>query len=60
MLELLLFLWLLAYHYLALRRYYGNGRVRTAIKWAVLTSAYCVLLIPGMALSAVFTVFQLR
>ena len=59
-LELLLFLWLLAYHYLALRRYYGNGRVRTAIKWAVLTSAYCVLLIPGMALSAVFTVFQLR
>lgn len=59
-LDLLLFLWLLAYHYLALRRYYGNGRLRTAIKWAVLTSAYCVLLIPGMALSAAFTVFQLR
>ena len=60
MLDLLLFLWLLAYHYLALRRYYGNGRVRTGIKWAVLTSAYCALLIPGMALSAAFTVFQLR
>lgn len=59
-LDLLLFLWLLAYHYLALRRYYGNGRFRTSIKWAVLTSAYCVLLIPGMALSAAFTVFQLR
>ena len=58
--DLLLFLWLLVYHYLALRRYYGNGRLRTAIKWAVLTSAYCVLLIPGMALSAAFTVFQLR
>lgn len=58
--ESLLFLWLLAYHYLALRRYYGNGRLRTTIKWAILTSAYCVLLIPGMALSAAFTVFQLR
>ena len=57
---LFLFLWLLAYHYLALRRFYRNGRLRTTIKWAALTFAYAILLIPGMALSALLTVFQLR
>ena len=57
---LFLFLWLLAYHYLALRRFYRNGRLRTTIKWAALTFAYAILLIPGIALSALLTVFQLR
>ena len=57
---LFLFLWLLAYHYLALRRFYRNGRLRTTVKWAALTFAYVILLIPGIALSALLTVFQLR
>ena len=60
LINLLLFLWLLAYHYLALRRFYRNGRLRTTIKWAALTFAYAILLIPGIALSALLTVFQLR
>ena len=57
---LFLFLWLLAYHYLALRRFYRNGRLRTTVKWVALTFAYVILLIPGIALSALLTVFQLR
>lgn len=58
--DLALFLWLLAYHYLALRRFYDNGRLRTAVKWALLTSAYMVLLLPGILFSAAFTIFQMR
>lgn len=44
-------IWVLVYHYLALRRYYGNSRMRTLLKWSALTIAYLVLLIPGFQLS---------
>ena len=57
--ELLLALWVPAYHYLALRRYYGNGRVKTAIKWAMLSGAYAILLIPGFLLSLALAFLQL-
>ena len=57
--ELALFLWVLAYHYLALRRYYGNGRLRTAGKWFALTLSYGVLLIPGILLSAAVAVVRI-
>ena len=36
-----LLLWISAYHYLALRRYFGEGRIRTALKFAVLMLFYC-------------------
>lgn len=57
--ELLLFLWVLVYHYLALRRYYGNGRFRTALKCIALTVSYGILLIPGMLLSLAIAVVRL-
>ena len=55
----LLLLWVPAYHYLALRRYYRNGRFKTACKWAMLSFAYGILLIPGFLLSLLVTVLQL-
>ena len=57
--SLLLLLWVPAYHYLALRRYYRNGRFKTACKWAMLSFAYGILLIPGFLLSLLVTVLQL-
>ena len=57
--ELGLFLWVLAYHYLALRRYYGNGRRRTAWKCVALTFSYGILLIPGILLSASIAMVRL-
>ena len=57
--NVLLMFWVFAYHYLALRRYYGNGRVKTAIKWAMLSFAYAILLIPGFLLSLTLTFVQL-
>lgn len=57
--ELGLTLWVHAYHYLALRRYYGNGRLRTAGKWFALTLCYGVLLIPGIVLSAAIAVVRM-
>lgn len=57
--ELGLTLWVHAYHYLALRRYYGNGRLRTAGKWFALTLCYGVLLIPGIVLSAAIAVVRI-
>lgn len=57
--SLLLWLWVPAYHYLALRRYYRNGRFKTACKWAMLSFAYGILLIPGFLLSVLVTVLQL-
>ncbi len=47
--------WAVVYSYLALRRYYRNGRVVTAFKWFVLGGCYTVLLIPGFLLSLATT-----
>ena len=41
-----LMLWIAVYHYLALRRYYAQGRIRTGIKFACLMTAYTALLLP--------------
>lgn len=57
--KLPLYLWVAAYCYLALRRYYRNGRFRTAIKWLMLGGCYCVLLIPGLLLSVAATLISL-
>lgn len=57
--SLALWLWVAAYCYLALRRYYRNGRFLTAIKWLVLGGCYCVLLLPGLLLSVAATLFFL-
>lgn len=57
--KLALYLWVAAYCYLALRRYYRNGRFFTAIKWLVLGGCYCVLLIPGLLLSVAATLIFL-
>ena len=47
--------WVAVYSYLALRRYYRNGRVATAFKWFLLGGCYVVLLIPGFLLSLATT-----
>ncbi len=39
-------LWIGVYHYLALRRYFGEGRIRTALKFSVLMLFYSALLLP--------------
>ena len=54
-----LLLWVPAYSYLALRRYYRDGRFLTTIKWLVLGGCYVVLLIPGLLLSVVATLLFL-
>ena len=51
--------WSGIYAFLAMRRYYGNGRFRTACKWLALGVCYLVLLIPGLLLSLGATLFQL-
>ena len=55
----LLLIWILVYHYLALRRYYGDGRILALLKWSLLTVSYAILLIPGILLSTMLAVFQL-
>ncbi len=54
-----LLLWVAAYSFLALRRYYRNGRFRTTVKWFVLGGCYAGLLIPGLLLSVVATLLFL-
>lgn len=54
-----LMLWIAAYHYLALRRYFGEGRLRTALKFSVLMLVYAALLLPT-ALVIVLAVTVLR
>ena len=49
--------WVAAYSYLALRRYYRNGRLVTACKWLVLGGCYfTVLLLPGLLFAVAATV----
>lgn len=50
---------LFAYYYLALRRYYGDGRLRTAIKWLGLMATYTVMLAPGLLLAMFITLYSL-
>lgn len=54
-----LLLWTAAYHYLALRRYFGEGRLRTALKFSVLMLFYSAMLLPT-ALVIVLAVTVLR
>lgn len=51
-LETALLLWLGVYHYLALRRYYGQGRLLTAAKFSLLMLFYAALLTPTALLFA--------
>ena len=50
---------LFAYYYLALRRYYGDGRLRTAVKWLGLMATYTVMLAPGLLLAMFITLYSL-
>ncbi len=50
---------LLAYYYLALKRYYGDGVVLTAIKWCFSLVAYTILLVPGFVLAMFVTLYSL-
>lgn len=53
-------IWLFVYHYLALRRYFDEGRIRTIFKFAGLLSLYLVLLMPtAFLLVLTVTVIQL-
>jgi len=47
-----LLLWLVLYGYLALKRYYGQGWLRTLIKYGVLGLLYSVVLAAGVTLTA--------
>ena len=51
--------WIFVYHYLALRRYFGQGRGLTAFKFAGLLTLYFVLLMPtAFVLVLAVTVIQ--
>lgn len=55
----LLTLWLLAYVFLAMRRVYGQGVVRTAIKYLTLGWAYSFVLSIGIVLTTLITTLTL-
>ena len=51
--------WLGAYQYMALRRYYGDGRIVTGIKWSALVTLYSIMLAPGLLLVMFVTLYSL-
>jgi len=54
-----LLLWIAAYHFLALRRYFGEGRIRTALKFSLLMLLYTALLLPtGLLIVLAVTVLN--
>ena len=54
-----LMLWIAAYHFLALRRYFGEGRIRTAFKFSLLMLLYTALLLPtGLLIVLAVTVLD--
>lgn len=55
----LLTLWLLAYVFLAMRRVYGQGVVRTGVKYLTLGWAYFFVLTIGIFLTTLFTTLTL-
>ena len=50
---------LLVYYFLALRRYYGDGTLLTAVKWFLSLLAYVILLVPGILLAMFVTLSTL-
>jgi hypothetical protein len=51
--------WVLIYHYLALRRYFNEGRTKTFFKFAGLLILYFLLLMPtGFLLVLAITLLQ--
>jgi Protein of unknown function (DUF3667) len=53
------FLWLVAYLYLAMRRFYGQGRVRTLAKLAVIGVFYGMSLVLMITFTALFSALTL-
>ena len=51
-----LFGWFLVYYFLALRRYYGQSRRKTALKYLILLGAYTALVTPSVVLMMAITV----
>lgn len=50
---------MLVYYFLALKRYYGDGIVLTALKWFASLLAYGILLVPGLLLAMFVTLYTL-
>lgn len=58
-LELGVFFWLVAYLYLAMRRFYGQGRIRTLVKLAVIGVFYALSLVLMVGFTAIFSAMAL-
>jgi len=58
-LELGVFFWLVAYLYLAMRRFYGQGRARTLAKLAVIGVFYALSLVLMIGFTAIFSAMSL-
>ena len=52
----MLFGWFLVYYFLALRRYYGQSRRKTLLKYLILLGAYTALVTPSVVLMMAITV----
>ena len=52
----MLFGWFLVYYFLALRRYYGQSRRKTGLKYMILLGAYTALVTPSVVLMMAITV----
>ena len=52
-------LWLGAYQYMALRTYYGDGRIVTGAKWLALVTLYSIMLAPALLLVMFVTLYSL-
>src|SRR5688572_22731318 len=55
----LLFLWLMVYYWLALKRVYGQGWFRTTVKWFVLGQTYAIAVALGLFAALVAAVFTI-
>ena len=50
---------MLVYYFLALKRFYGEGVLLTALKWFASLLAYGLLLVPGLLLAMFVTLYSL-
>jgi Protein of unknown function (DUF3667) len=59
LIELPLLIWLVAYLYFAMRRFYGQGRVRTLVKLGVIGVFYALSLVLLITFTALFSAMSL-
>lgn len=58
-LELAVFFWLVIYLYLAMRRFYGQGRARTLLKLVVISVFYALALVLMIGFTAIYSAMTL-